>query len=118
MPAQLVIGLFYSSGIALDAYHRLRTEGVPASRLLHRVLKATGTPPPNVETELEALDVDPLIWGDVRQTFAPLIHNGETAVFVDVGDDREAEFAAEVLQLYDPIMIETVTSGRQPRAAL
>lgn len=118
MPAQLVIGLFQSGGIALDAYHRLRTEGIPAGRLLHRVLKETGTPPPNVETELEALDVDPLIWGDVRQTFAPLIHNGETAVFVDVGDDREAEFAAEVLRLYDPIMIETVTSGRQPRAAL
>ena len=42
MSEQLVVGLFQSSGIALDAYHRLRTEGVPASRLAHRVLREIG----------------------------------------------------------------------------
>ena len=42
---QLVVGLFQSSGIALDAYHRLHTEGVPANRLAYRVLKEVGPPP-------------------------------------------------------------------------
>jgi hypothetical protein len=112
MAAQLVIGLFHSSGIALDAYHRLRTEGVPTHRLAHRVLKEVGAAPPSVQTELEALDVDPLLWGDVRRTFAPLIHNGETAALVDAADEAEAAFAAGVLKLYNPISIETMPGTR------
>jgi len=107
MAVQLVVGLFQSSGIALDAYHRLRTEGVPASRLAHRVLKEIGPVPLTVEAELDALSVDPLMLGDVRHTFARFIHNGETAVFVRAGDD-EAKFAADILKLYDPVAIETV----------
>ena len=112
MAGQLVVGLFHSAGIALDAYHRLRTEGVPPRRLAHRVLQVAGPPPPNVETELEALDTDPLVWGDVRHTFAPLVHNGETAVLVEVADQAEADFAAGVLKLYNPITIETVPARR------
>lgn len=117
MAAQLVIGLFYSSGIALDACHRLRTEGVPMRRLAHRVLKEVGPPSPSVETELAAPVsthwVDPLVWRDVRRTFAPLIHNGETAVLVDVADEAEAEFAAGVLKLYNPITVETLSAARR-----
>jgi hypothetical protein len=44
MATQFVVGLFTSSGIALDAYHRLRTEGFPPGQLAHRVLKEVGPP--------------------------------------------------------------------------
>jgi hypothetical protein len=109
MATQLIVGLFPSGGIALDAYHRLRTEGVPPSRLAHRVLKGVGPPPPNVQVELEMLALDPLVLGDVRATFARFIHNGETAVFVSAADDHEAQFAADILKLYQPIAIETAS---------
>lgn len=108
MATRLVVGLFPSSGIALDAYHRLHTEGIPAGRLAHRVLKEVGPPPPNVEIELEMLAVDPLVLGDVRHTFAPFIRNGESAVFVGVDNDDEALFAADILRLYQPMTIASV----------
>jgi hypothetical protein len=109
MATRLVIGLFQSSGIALDAYHRLRTEGVSASRLAHRVLKETGPVPEVMEPELQALQVDPMVLGDARHTFARFIRNGETAVFVQAADDDEAEFAAGILKLYAPVAIEIVS---------
>jgi non-ribosomal peptide synthetase component F len=116
MTGRLVVGLFPSSGIALDAYHRLRTEGVAASRLAHRVLKEIAPVPPPVAAELQGLAVDPLVLGDVRHTFARFIRNGETAVFVRAEDDGAAQFAADILKLYAPLAIETVprheTSGR------
>ena len=114
MSEQLVVGLFQSSGIALDAYHRLRTEGVPASRLAHRVLKEIAPPPPTVQAELAALQVDPMVLGDVRNTFVKFIHNGETAVFVSVADDDEAKFAADILKLYAPVAIEIAPSSGRP----
>ena len=107
MATQLVVGLFPSSGIALDAYHRLRTEGIPSSRLAHRVVKEIGPPPPNVQVELEMLALDPLLLGDVRHTFAQFIHNGETAVLVSIADVDEQQFATGILKLYQPIAIET-----------
>jgi hypothetical protein len=107
MPAQLVVGLFQSSGIALDAYHRLRTEGVPARRLTYRVLQEIGPVPDVTRPELEALEVDPLVWGDVRGNFAQFIHNGETAVLVDAADHEDAEFAVGILKLYTPVAIDT-----------
>ena len=114
MSEQLVVGLFQSSGIALDAYHRLRTEGVPASRLAHRVLREIGPPPPTVQAELAALQVDPMVLGDVRNSFVKLIHNGETAVFVSAADDDEVKFAADILKLYDPIAIGIVPPSGKP----
>lgn len=107
MAEELVIGLFPSSGIALDAYHRLHTEGFARNRLAHRVLKEIGPVPPTVQAELEALAVDPMVWGDVRHSFARYIHNGETAVFVQVLDDAEAQSAADILRLYAPLAVET-----------
>lgn len=107
MAANFVIGLFPSSGIALDAYHRLHTEGFPQNRLAHRVLNETGPVPPTVQAELEALEVDPMVWGDVRHTFARYIHNGETAVLVRAEDADEAQAAADILALYAPLAVET-----------
>lgn len=115
MAARLVIGLFPSSGIALDAYHRLHTEGFPKSRLAHRVIREIGPLPQSVEAELEALQVDPMVLGDARHTFARYIHNGETAVFVQAEDDDEAQSAADILALYDPLAVETAISDRGGR---
>ncbi len=114
MSEQLVVGLFQSSGIALDALHRLHTEGVPASRLAHRVLRETAPPPPTVQAELAALQVDPMVLGDVQNNFVKFIHNGETAVFVSVADADEAKFAGDILKLYGPVAIAIVPSSGRP----
>jgi hypothetical protein len=107
----LVIGLFPASGVALDAFHRLHTEGFPLTRLAHRVLSEEGLPPASVGAELQALQIDPMVLGDARQTFASYIRNGETAVFVEVENDDEAQAAAEILSLYAPLAVHTVVSG-------
>ena len=112
--ARLVIGLFYSSGIAEDAVHRLITEGVAPRDIAHRVLKEAGPIPPVLQPELAALDVDPLVVGNARQTFVRFIRNGETAVFVRALDDEQVEFATDVLKLYLPIAIEVVPLAERP----
>ena len=115
MAARLVIGLFPASGVALDAYHRLRTHGFAENRLAHRVLKEVGPAPVTVQAELQALQIDPMVLGDARHTFAPLIHNGETAVFVQGEDDDEAQSAADILSLYAPLAVQTLISGHGDR---
>ncbi|HEY3908724.1 MAG TPA: hypothetical protein VGM07_02420 [Stellaceae bacterium] len=116
MAVRFVVGVFQSSGIALDAYHRLRTEGVPASRLAHHVLKEIGPAPDVLQPELQALQIDPMVLGDARHSFANVIHNGETAVFVQAADDEEAAAAAAILKLYAPVAIDTM-SPPERRAA-
>jgi hypothetical protein len=117
MEPRLVIGLFPSGGIALDAAHRLITEGVAPGDVAHRVLREVGSIPPTIETELAALDVDPLLVGNARESFAQYIHNGETAVFVRALSEEQVEFAADVLKLYLPITIEVVPLPERPEAA-
>ena len=112
MAARLVVGLFPASGVALDAYHRLHTEGFPENRLAHRVLKEVGPPPMSVQAELQMLQIDPMVLGDAQHTFARFIHNGETAVFVQVDTDEEAVAAADILTLYAPLAVETLIGGR------
>src|SRR5215475_4903326 len=108
MAERLVIGLFYSSGIAEDAVHRLITEGIAARNIAHRVLKEAGPVPPTLQPELAALDVDPLVIGNAQESFARFIRNGETAVFVRALRDEQVEFANDILKLYLPITIEVV----------
>ena len=108
MTSRLVVGLFHSSGIADDAVHRLMTEGVAPQDIAHRVLKEVGPIPPTLQPELAALEVDPLVPGNVRQGFAQFIRNGETAVFVRALDEEQVEFAADILKQYVPITIEVV----------
>ena len=114
MPPRLVIGLFHSSGIAEDAVHRLITEGVAARNIAHRVLKEAGPVSPTLEPELAALEVDPLVVGNERETFARFIRNGETAVFVRAQTDEEVEFAATTIKQYAPITIEVVPLAEGP----
>jgi len=108
MASRLVVGLFHSSGIALDAVHRLITEGIVPQEIAHRVLKEVAPIPPTVAPELAALDVDPFMLGNARQSFAQYIRNGETAVFVRAQTDEQVEFATDVLKQYLPITMEVV----------
>ena len=70
MAARLVIGLFQSSSIALDAVHRLVTEGVSSSDIAQRVLKEVGAAPA-LETDLASMLLDPLSVGNARENFRP-----------------------------------------------
>jgi hypothetical protein len=114
MAACLVVGLFHSSGIALDAVHRLITEGIAPQEIARKVLKEVGPIPLPVQAELAALDVDPLVVGNARQSFAHFIRNGETAVFVRAQTDEQVELAADVLKQYLPITIEVVPLAEGP----
>jgi hypothetical protein len=107
MASRLVVGLFHSSGIAEDAVHRLITEGVATHDIAHRVLKEINPGPP-LGPEFAALEVDPLVIGNVRDSFAQFIRNGETAVFVQTQTDEQVEFADDVLKQYAPLSIEIV----------
>ena len=111
MAANYVVALFPTGGIALDAFHRLHTEGFPMSRLAYRVLKEVAPITPPVAAELEALQVDPLVLGDARNTFAQYIRNGETAVFVQIEGDEEAQAAAQILSLFAPLAVEMLIAG-------
>jgi hypothetical protein len=114
MAFRLVVGLFPSSGIALDAVHRLITEGLAPGKIAHRVLKEAGPFPPAPGPEVAALNVDPLVIGNVRQGFARFIRNGETGVFVQAETDEEVEFAATTIKQYAPITIEVVPLSEGP----
>lgn len=109
MAAQLVVGLFESEGLARDARNRLHTEGVPMSGMSIVVLHDIASPPPaSTQAELAALSVDPLVLGDVENTFAEYIKNGETAVLVEAATMTDAQFAIETMTLYDPLAIEVL----------
>ena len=114
LATRLVIGLFHSSGIAEDAVHRLITEGIAPPEIASRVLKEVAPIPPTVEPELAALDVDSLVVGNARQSFAQYIRNGETAVFVQAQSDEQVEFATDVLKQYLPITIEVMPFAEGP----
>jgi hypothetical protein len=115
---RLVIGLFHSSGIAEDAVYRLITEGVAPQDIAHRVLKETGPIPLVLQPELAALELDPLVIGNARESFARFIRNGETAVFVRALSDEQVGFATDVLKLYLPMTIEVVPLPERPEAPI
>jgi hypothetical protein len=112
MAHQFVVGLFESRGIAEDAFNRLKTEGVPAANISLLLLHQFASPVPAAMTpELEALAVDPLIIGDVRESYAPFIRNGETALFVRALSEADIDFAADIIKLYAPLRIRVVAAG-------
>lgn len=112
MAHQFVVGLFESRGIAEDAFNRLKHEGVPAENISILLLHEFASPVPQVvKPELEGLSVDPMVIGDVRETYAPFISNGETALFVKAPTEAEVDFAAGVIKLYAPMRIRVVAAG-------
>jgi hypothetical protein len=102
----IVAGLFQSRGIAEDACNRLRTEGVPDDKIAIKTLKETGPLPPTIKSELAALSIDPLVFGDVRRKFVDHIRNGETVVLVSAQSPNESDSAQNILAQYAPIGIE------------
>src|SRR5262245_49794254 len=114
MELRLVVGLFHSSGIAEDARNRLKTEGVFASKIGLQVLKPIAPLHPTVEPELEALAVEPVTFGNVREAFARFVHNGETVVCVRAATDEQVEFAADTFRQYDPIAINVLAFSSEP----
>src|SRR5947207_16017172 len=75
MALKFVVGLFESKGIAEDAVNRLKYEGVPATNVFVLVMHETTAGVPAAMTpELAALEVDPFVVGNVRETYAPFIH--------------------------------------------
>lgn len=111
MALKFVVGLFESKGIAEDACHRLVTEGVPPAHVSLLLMHQTGPVPAAVTPELEALSVDPMVVGDVRESYAPFIHNGETAVFVRAHSEDEVDLAIDTIRQYTPLRIRVVAAG-------
>ena len=98
--------------------NRLKTEGVPGSEIALEVLKPKGLIPPTVADELEALSVDPLAWGNARETSARFIRNGETAVLVRAVTDEQVEFATNILRQYASIGLDTIPLAAEPALVL
>jgi hypothetical protein len=111
MALKFVVGLFESKGIAEDAIHRLRYEGVPDGNIFPMLIREVAPLPAAVSPAVEALSVDPLVLGDVRHTFAPFIRNGETAVFVRTHSEDEIDLAVATIRQYAPIKIRVVGAG-------
>src|SRR4051794_27932482 len=111
MTLKFVVGLFESEGIAEDACNRLRTEGVPAQDVTLLVLHDIAPLPAVVQPEIEALSVDPLIVGDVRDSFATFIRNGETAIFVRGYSEDDVDLAVDTIRQYSPIRIKVFSAG-------
>lgn len=111
MARKFVVGLFETRGIAEDAVNRLKTEGVPPRNIALELLHQTAPVPESVKAGLDALSVDPFVWGDVRNTYAEYIHNGETAVFVCTESEEEIEQAIGTIRQYSPMRIRVVTPG-------
>ncbi|MBV9862790.1 MAG: hypothetical protein JO267_11670 [Alphaproteobacteria bacterium] len=109
MAGWIVVGLFRSKGIALDAFHRLKTEGVPAADVFLQVLSEAAPVPPGLAPELEALNVDPLMIGNIRDNYVDHIANGETVVLVQARSEQEVELAAGTLKLYAPVDVRVIT---------
>jgi hypothetical protein len=112
MTTQTVVGLFESKGYAEDARNRLRTEGVPERDIAIVVLRDIDPVLSASEPELAALDVDPLMLGNMRETFSRFIRNDETAVLVRAASDEEVQFATDVMALFDPLATEVLTPAR------
>jgi hypothetical protein len=110
MASRIVVGLFESEGIAEDACNRLKTEGVPESDVVRKVLKEIGPIPSVMKPELEADFLGPVILGNFREDFAHYIRNGETLVCVQAPSDARVELAVETLKQYAPLEVKIVPS--------
>jgi hypothetical protein len=111
MAQEFVVGLFQSKGIAEDACNRLRTEGVPDELVSLLVLHDIAPMPQVLSPAVEALSIGPMVIGDVRNTFAPFIHNGETVIFVAVESEADIEQAVYTIRQYSPVKISVVAAA-------
>jgi hypothetical protein len=110
MALKFVVGLFETKGIAEDACNRLRSEGVPAEDIALLPVRETAPRPAAVEPIIAALSVDPLVVGNVRETFAPYIRNGETVVWVLARSEDDVDQAVDTIRQYAPTQIRVVSA--------
>src|SRR5262249_60402973 len=108
---KLLVGLLGARGPAGAGFTRLQREGVPADHISLLLMHERTAVPAAVTPELAALEVDPFIVGNVRETYAPFIHNGETAVFVRAHTEDEVDLAVATIRQYMPIKIKVVGGG-------
>lgn len=113
MAQRFAVALFESRGIAEDACNRLKTEGVPGDDIALAVLREIGPTPSTMAPELDALSVDPLVWGDVHRNFARFVRNGETAVFVRAASEEAARFALDALRQYAPVGLDVFLADQR-----
>lgn len=113
MAEKIVIGLFAAKGIAEDVRNRLVTEGFLPTEISLLVIREVAPVPSYVEPEVAALEIDPLLWGNVRETFAPHIHNGETAVFVRAEIEDDVDAVIDTMRQFAPIQITVTPSEVQ-----
>jgi hypothetical protein len=106
MTTRIVVGLFESVGGARDVCNRLHTEGVSEGSCAHMPLKEIDLVASTSGAGLPVLAIDALVFGNIRDTFAKFIRNGETAVLVRADSEADAAFASDVLRLFTPIAIE------------
>ena len=112
MALSYVVGLFATRGIAEDACHRLQTEGVPGRDIALEMLQRTAPVPQTMEPELEALTIDPFVWGDVHKTYVQYISNGETVIVVRAESDDDIDLAVNTIRQYAPMRIRVVEPRR------
>ena len=117
MAQKIVVGLFESKGIAEDARNRLVTDGTPPAEISVVLLRETAPLPSHMEPEMAALEVDPLVLGDVRESFAPYIRNGETALFVRAYNEAEVDAAIDTIRQYAPLQITVTPDEATARGA-
>ncbi|MGH7092662.1 MAG: hypothetical protein ACREFB_03905 [Stellaceae bacterium] len=115
MAHQIVVGLYPSRGIAEDAVNRLHTEGVSPAEISLTMLKEIAPITQPVKAELAMLDADPMLIGNVRDTYASFLKNGETVVLVRAETRDAALVAADVLRLFLPLAVDIIEP--QPASA-
>jgi hypothetical protein len=113
MAQEMIVGLYESLGTAQDARNRLRYEGVPDSDIELHVINQVGPAPPWVAVETHEWAVNFLRDSDAWKKYAPLIRNGETAVFVWFRTDEEAEIAINTLRQFVPLEIDRLSPSEE-----
>jgi hypothetical protein len=114
MAAKIVIGLFEALGTAEDVRNRLKYEGVPDGDIALRVLRQAEPMPPSMAPETSKFAVDILFSTTVREKYAPLIRNGETAVCVRAATPDEAETAINTMRQFAPLEIDCLDPAEEP----
>ena len=112
MALSYVVGLFATRGIAEDACHRLQTEGVQKRDIVLEMLRRTAPVPQTMEPELEALTIDPFVWGDVHKPYVQYISNGETVIVVRAESNDDIDLAVNTIRQYAPMRIRVVEARR------
>jgi hypothetical protein len=113
MAERIVVGLFDAIGTAEDVHNRLVYEGVPDADIGVRVLKQVEPLPASMAPETSKFAVDILFSTTVSEKYAPLIHNGETAVCVHAQSEEEAEVAINTMRQFAPIEVDCLDPAEE-----